>query len=161
MAEKSKITRTVTQDNFVTEKIDVIQNNLLGIYEDDGDYKISPQIVKELLSLHKVKRTTFANSVFCVGNLLGYGELVFELTFDSKTHNGKSASATLYLLEDVDKINGYLQNTIKTELEVFNEVVENFIEETYKHFNIDSEEDDDAEVLERKLDEDLDNEDSM
>ena len=163
MANNGKITRIVTQDNFVTEKIDVIQNNLLGVYDDEGNYSIAPQIIEELLKLHKVKRATFANSVFCVGSLLGYGEIVFELTFSSKTHNGKSASATIYLLEDVDKINGYLQNTIKTKLEDFNDDVENFIEETYKHFNIDSndEDEDDAEVLERKLDEDLENEDSF
>ena len=113
MANNGKITRIVTQDNFVTEKIDVIQNNLLGVYDDDGNYSIAPQIIHELLHLHKVKRATFANSVFCVGNLLGYGELVFELTFSSRTHNGKSASATLYLLEDVDKINGYLQSIFR------------------------------------------------
>ena len=120
MAEKSRFTRRATQDNFVTEKIDVIENNLLGTYDDDGEYVIAPQIIKELLSLEKVKKRTFANSVFCIGNLLGYGEIVFELVFDEKTHNGKSASATLYLLEDVHKINGYLQNTIKSRIEHFN-----------------------------------------
>ena len=162
MAEKSRFTRRVTQDNFVSEKIDVIENNLLGTYDDDGEYVIAPQIIKELMSLEKVKKRTFANSVFCLGNLLGYGEIVFELVFDEKTHNGKSASATLYLLEDVHKINGYLQNTIKSRIESFNENVENFIEATYKFFNIKSEddEDDDSEVLERKLKDDLDLEDS-
>jgi len=164
MAKNGRFTRITTQDKFVTEKIDVIQNNLLGSYDDDGNYSLAPKIVQELLSLRKLKRATFANSVFCVGSLLGYGELVFELLFDSKTHNGKSASATLYLLEDVDKINGYLQNTLKTKLEDFNDEVENFIQETYKHFNIDTsedEEEDDAEVLERKLKDDLENEDSF
>lgn len=163
MAEKNRFTRRVTQDNYISEKIDVIENNLLGTYDVDGEYVIAPQIIKELLSLEKVKKRTFANSVFCVGNLLGYGELIFELVFDEKTHNGKSASATLYLLEDVHKINGYLQNTIKSRIEHFNENVENFIEATYKFFNIKAEEDDDdddSEVLERKLKDDLDLEDS-
>lgn len=163
MAEKNRFTRRVTQDNYISEKIDVLENNLLGTYDADGEYVLAPQIVKELLSLEKVKKRTFANSVFCVGNLLGYGELIFELVFDEKTHNGKSASATLYLLEDVHKINGYLQNTIKSRIEHFNENVENFIEETYKFFNIkaeEDEEDDDAEVLERKLKDDLESEDS-
>ncbi len=163
MAEKNRFTRRVTQDNYISEKIDVLENNLLGTYDADGEYVIAPQIIKELLSLEKVKKRTFANSVFCVGNLLGYGELIFELVFDEKTHNGKSASATLYLLEDVHKINGYLQNTIKSRIEHFNENVENFIEATYKFFNIKAEEDDeddDAEVLERKLKDDLDLEDS-
>lgn len=162
MADKSKLSRKITQDKFVTEKIDVIKNNLLGSYDDDGNYNFASQIISELIHLNKVKKTTFGNSVFCVGNLLGYGELVFELLFDSKTHNGKSASATLYLLEDVDKINGYLQNTIKTKIEDFSEEVENFIEETYNHFNIHNEEDDDEdEGRERKLLDDLDSEDSF
>lgn len=160
MAEKNRFTRRITQDNYISEKIDVIENNLLGSYDADGEYIIAPQIIKELLTLEKVKKRTFANSIFCVGNLLGYGELIFELVFDEKTHNGKSASATLYLLEDVHKINGYLQNTIKSRLENYNENVENFIESTYKFFNIKSEEDDDSEVLERKLKDDLDAEDS-
>jgi len=164
MAKNSKFTRIVTQDNFVTEKIDVIQNNLLGDYDDEGNYSIAPQIIKELIELNKSKRTSFANSIFCVGSLLGYGELVFELLFDAKTYNGKSASATLYLLEDVDKINGYLQNTLKTKLgDYSNNVAENFVEETYKFFNVSTADDDsdDAEVLERKLSDDLDNEDSF
>ena len=163
MADKRKLSRKTTQDNFVTEKIDVIKNNLLGSYDDEGNYIIATQIVSELLKLDKVKKTSFGNSVFCVGNLLGYGEIVFELLFDSKSHNGKSASATLYLLEDVDKINGYLQNTIKTKLEDFNEDVENFIEETYSHFNISTDDDDDDDDVkeEKKLLDDLDNEESF
>ena len=163
MAKNNGMYRKVTQDNFVTEKIDVIQNNLLGSYDDEGNYTIAPQIVEELIELDKVKKTTFGNSIFCVGNLLGYGELVFELLFDSKTHNGKSASATLYLLEDVDKINGYLQNTIKTKLEDFSEDVEDFIEETYDHFNIELEDDDDDddEGRDRKITDESELEDSF
>lgn len=162
MANNRKLVRTATQDNFVTEKIDVITNNLLGNYDDNGNYSIAPQIISELVELKKFKKTSFANSVFCVGRKLGYGELVFELLFDSKSHNGKSISATLYLLEEVDKISGYIQNTIKTKLEDYNEDVDNFMAETYSHFNIlmSEEDDEDSEVLERKLKDDIYNEDS-
>lgn len=161
MAKDIRMQRKLTQDNFVTEKIDVIQNNLLGSYDDDGNYVIAPQIVEELIALEKIKKTAFGNSIFCVGSLLGYGELVFELLFDSKTSRN-NAAATLYLLEDVDKINGYLQNTIKTKLEDFNRNVDDFIEATYAHFNIQPEEDDDEdEGKERKLIDDLNSEDSF
>lgn len=161
MAEIGEITRKITQDNFVTERIDVIKNNLLGSYDDDGDYVIAPQIVKELLEMEKIKKTTFANSVFCIGNLLGYGEIVFELIFNSKTKDGVNAVASLYVLEDIDKINGYLQNTIKTHLADFHEDVENFMEETYAYFKIvNSPDEDDADVLERKLIDDLENDSS-
>ena len=87
MASNRKLVRAATQDNFVTEKIDVIKNNLLGTYDDEGNYIISSQIVNELLQISKIKKSSFGNSIFCVGNLLGYGELVFELLFDSRTHN--------------------------------------------------------------------------
>lgn len=161
MAKENRFERKLTQDNFATEKVDVIQNRLLGSYDDNGNYIIAQPIIEELIELEKVKKTVFGNSIFCVGNLLGYGELVFELLFDTKTsHN--NAAATLYLLEDVDKINGYLQNTIKTKLQDFNRNVDNFIEATYQHFNIISEEDDEEdEGKERKLLDDLNNEDSF
>lgn len=163
MADNNKFTRKLTQDNFITEKIDVIQNNLLGSYDSEGKYTIAPQIVEELIKMNKLKKTVFGNSIFCVGNLLGYGEIVFELLFDSKTRGNSFAQATIYVLEEVDKINGYLQNTIKTKLETFSHAVDGFIEETYKHFNIVSEEDDedDDEGKERKLLDDLNNEDSF
>lgn len=161
MTKDNRIVRKLTQDNFVTERVDVIENRLLGSYDDDGNYIIAQQIVEELIELPKVKKTVFGNSIFCLGNLLGYGELVFELLFDTKT-SGNTAAATLFLLEDVDKINGYLQNTIKTKLQDFNRNVDNFIEATYEHFNISAEEDDDEdEGKEKKLLDDLNNEDSF
>lgn len=161
MTKDDRIVRKLTQDNFVTERVDVIENRLLGSYDDDGNYIIAQQIIEELIELPKVKKTVFGNSIFCLGNLLGYGELVFELLFDTKT-SGNTAAATLFLLEDVDKINGYLQNTIKTKLQDFNRNVDNFIEATYEHFNILLEEDDDEdESKEKKLLDDLDNEDSF
>lgn len=163
MAKNNELSRKLTQDNYVTEKIDVIQNNLLGSYDDDGHYTIAPQIIEELIAMDKVKKTVFGNSIFCVGQLLGYGEIVFELLFNSTTTGNSNALATLFVLEDVDKINGYLQNTIKTKLEDYSRNVDNFIESTYEHFNISTEEDDDDEDdgRERKLINDLNSEDSF
>lgn len=164
MAANRKLNRKLTQDNFITEKIDVIKNKLLGSYNDNGEYIISDKIKTELIALPKHKRTSFGNSVFCVGSLLGYGELVFELNFDSKIHGDRNAAATLYILEDVDKINGYLQNTLKTKVDSFFEHVDDFMESTYNYFHIVKEEDDDDsedEGRERKIIDDLENEDSF
>ena len=36
--EENRFTRKPTQDNYVSEKIDVFTNNLLGDYDDDGNY---------------------------------------------------------------------------------------------------------------------------
>ena len=94
--------------------------------------------------------------MFCIGRLLGYGEIYFELSFNKKSEDS-NAKVALYLLEDVDKINGYLQNVIKTKIADFSSDVANFMEETYSRFNITDESDDDAEKEQKSLDEiDLD-----
>jgi len=130
-----KFTRKITQDDFITEKNDVIKNNLLGNYDENNEYHISQQIVEELISIDKLKKTTFGNSVFCVGNLLGYGEITFEVVYNNKT-NDAQAQAFLFVLENVDKINGYLQNTIRTQIAHFTSDLDDFIEESYQKFNI-------------------------
>lgn len=130
-----KFTRKITQDDFITEKNDIIKNHLLGNYDDNNEYHISEKIVEELISIEKLKKSSFGNSVFCVGNLLGYGEIVFEVVYDNKTSN-TSAQAFLFVLENVDKINGYLQNTIRTQIAHFTSDIEGFIEESYEKFNI-------------------------
>lgn len=132
------LTRKETVDNFVTEKIDVYKNNLLGDYDDNGVYFISPQIVEELIKLPKEQTSSFDNSYFCVGELLGYGEITFQLTFGKKSNDRQKVGATLYLLEAVDKINGYVQNTIKTKLAVFENTVTNFMEKTFAFFSVKS-----------------------
>ena len=43
--ENDKLVRKNTQDNFVTENYDIIKNNLLGDYDDNGNYFISPLIL--------------------------------------------------------------------------------------------------------------------
>ena len=161
MEKQIELTRKATQDNFVTEKFDVIKNNLLGSYDDNDEYVIPSQIIDELISLKKIKKTSFGNSIFCVGNLLGYGEIAFELLFNSTTDENGKALASLYVLEDVDKINGYLQNTIKTKLGDFSEDIDNYIQLVYDHFNVITEEDDDSDDEGKELLDDLYEEDSF
>lgn len=160
MVDEGGLTRKLTLDEFVTEKIDVIKNNLLGSYDEQGNYFLSRPVIEELLKLTKVKKSSFGNSIFCVGTLLGYGEIVFEVSFNNKTNDGKNAKATLYVLEGVDKINGYLQNTLKTKLAEYVSDVSHFMEEAYKYFRVslkplEVDDDDDAdEGRERKVTED-------
>ncbi len=144
------LTRKETLDNFVTEKIDVYKNNLLGNYDNKGVYFISPQIVDELIKLPKEQTSSFDNSYFCVGELLGYGEITFQLSFGKNLNDKEHADATLYLLEAVDKINGYVQNTIKTKLAVFENTVNNFMEKTFAFFSVKKKKSDD-EGMDRKI----------
>lgn len=132
---EDKIIRKTTQDDFVTEKVDIIKNNLLGFYDANNEYHIASPIIDELIAIEKLRKSSFGNSVFCVGNLLGYGEIVFEILYNTKTDNN-SAQAYLFVLEDVNKINGYLQNTLRTQIAHFTSGVENFIEQSYQKFNV-------------------------
>lgn len=131
----NKFTRRESVDNFVTERVDVIKNNLLGNYDDQGKYFITNQVITELISVPKRKKTTYENAMFCVGDLLGYGQITFQIVFSNKLKK-EDATATLYLLEGVDKVNGYYQNTIKTKVAIFKNSVNNFLKEALNFFNV-------------------------
>lgn len=153
--------RKDTQDNFVTEKMDIIKNNLLGEYDDNGNYHIAPQIVNELIELKKVRKSSYNNSMFCSGSLIGYGEIMFEITFDNSRDDEDLATSSLFVLEEVEKVNGYLQNIIKTKIAEFKSTVENFLDDSYSKFHVTDETDEgDDEGKEKKSLEDLNIEDS-
>ncbi len=159
--ENDKFTRKNTQDNFVTEKMDIIKNNLLGQYDEKGNYNIAPQIVNELINLKKIRKSSYNNSMYCSGNLLGYGEILFEICFDNSRDDDKNATSSLFVLEEVDKVNGYLQNIIKTKIAEFKSTVEDFLHDSYERFNVsDESEEGDDEGKEKKTLDDLTIDDS-
>lgn len=127
--------KSSTQDEFTTEKVNVISNCLLGNYDENGEYIIPNNIVKELIEVKKLKKSVFKNSVFCGAFVPGYGEMVFEVTFQKNTVK-EIAMSELYLLENEYKVNGYIQNTIRTKIASFTDQLDGFIENTYDHFNI-------------------------
>ena len=160
--ENTNFTRKQTQDNFVTEKVDIFKNNLLGEYDDDGHYDIAPQIVNELLELKKSRQKSYDNSMFCSGLLLGYGEIIFEIKYEKEKDEQGNAKASLYVLEEVDKINGYLQNVLRTKIAEFASNDDDFIEESYRRFNVTNESDEgDDEGQEKKSLEDFNLDDSF
>lgn len=131
---ENKFVREISQDALVTEKTDIFLNGLLGVYNNNGEYFISPKITEELVKIEKAKKYAFDNSIYCESNLPGIGEIMFQIEY-SMLPNGDS-SAKLYILENVYKINGYLQNTIKTFLTEYIDTFDNFIEKTYNAFNV-------------------------
>ena len=126
--------KNVTQDNYTTEKVNVISNCLLGSYVD-GEYVISEEIKNELITIKKLKKSVFRNSVFCNAHIAEYGDVVFEVVFQKNTVKN-IAMAELFVLENENKVNGYIQNTIRTKVGEFVENLDNFIEKAYAHFNI-------------------------
>ena len=131
---KNMISNTTSQDNFATEKVNVISNCLLGDYVEE-QYFISDEIKKELVNVKKVKKSVYKNSVFCSSFIAGYGDVVFEVTFQ-KNSVRNMAMAELFVLENEYKINGYIQNTIRTKVSEYTDSIDDFIEKAYKYFNI-------------------------
>lgn len=123
-----------SQDNYTTEKINVICNGLLGEYVN-GKYIIPSVVADELLNLPKYKKSTFKNSVFVTSFLPTHGEIVFELIYEKNTSNN-TAKATIYVLENEYKVNGYLQNTVKTKLTSYVDDLDGFIEKSYDKFKV-------------------------
>ena len=119
-----------SQDNFTTEKVNVISNCLFGNYVNN-EYIITDDIKDELVNVRKVKKSVFKNSVFCGAYIVGYGDIIFEVTFQKNTVKS-IAKAELFVLENEDKINGYIQNTIRTKVGEYIDELDNFIEKTYK-----------------------------
>lgn len=115
MANNSGLEKEKTADLFATEKVDVVKNALLGDYTQYGEYVIAQELIDKLVLIQKEKTGTFMNSIFCEASLEKYGKLQFEIVF-KKNSKTKKAVCELYLLEQVEKINGYMTNTIKTPL---------------------------------------------
>jgi len=142
-----EIYRMQTLDGFLSERMNVHSNALFGFIDRSGKYFIPQRIKMELIKLKKVKRNVYDNSVFCVANCLGVGEVAFEIKYQKESIDG-IAQCELYLLENVYKINGYCCDTIRTKLAVFEASVKDFLEKSYSAFNISlTQEDDDDDVL--------------
>lgn len=132
---ENKFIRNISQDALVSEKTDIVFNSLLGVYDNNGNYFIAPEIINELISFEKAKKYAFQDSVFCESNIPGFGEIMFEISFH-KNPEKNEFSAKLFLLENVYKINGYLQNTIKTLISEFKSDMKDFVEKVYKNYNV-------------------------
>ena len=138
--------KILTQDGFLTERIDVHQNALLGDYDQSGKYFICQEIIAELMAMPKIKKSVYNNSMFCYSNNLGIGELVFEVHYDKKVKNG-FATSKIYILENVYKVNGYYSNTIKTEIGEYNDTVQDYMDKSYSYYNIKLTDDDGREEI--------------
>ncbi len=149
--DDNQLHREGSLDNYTSENVSAISNCLLGEYDEQGNYVISDLIKEELVKLTKYKKTTFNNSVFCVVNRPGIGEMVFKIDYEKNTKDN-IAKATMYILENLYKVNGYLQETIKTKVAEFTGDLQGFIENSYEHFHVTVRwDDDDADVKEKKF----------
>lgn len=127
--------KDISIESTTVEQASTVGSRLLGKYNDKNEYVIAPAIVKELYVVSKLKKTTFRNSVFCTSYMPEYGELTFEVVYEKNSQNN-TAKATMYLLEKEYKVNGYYQNTIKTKIGDYIADLNDFIQNSYKEFNV-------------------------
>jgi len=131
----SSFSKIASMDGFVSERFVVHRDKLLGNYDQGGKYTISNKIIKELMQMRKIKKHTYDNSLFCISDILGIGEILFEIKY-SKKAVGKKASSKIYVLEDVYKVNGYYINTIRTQIGEFVSTVDNYLQKSYDYYNV-------------------------
>ena len=123
---------------------DVIDNCLLGDFDAKGNYVVSPIIVEELLKMKKVFVSAFEKSVFVesVREFEDYGKINFRLKWALNKQGEKVV--VLELLENVNRVNGYFQNTNHVSLLGISINDNTTTEAIYKYFNVVKNADDDG-----------------
>ena len=134
MAPKFKMAKTF--DEYTTEKLDIVQNKLLGDYNANGIYVINKKISAELLDLKKIKKESYNNEIFCT-SVTTSGRIVdFEIEF-KKNSASKLAVAELSVLEGVPKQGGRMMNIIKTPIGKFTgEITPDFVDKALAKFKV-------------------------
>ena len=92
---------------------DIVDNCMLGNFNGKGEYIVSPLIIDEIIKLKKVYVSAFDKSIYCetLKEFKGYGNINLRLTIKQNTPKSGTTTAVLELLETVNKVNGYYQNT--------------------------------------------------
>lgn len=95
-----------------TQRNDVIDNGLLGDYNMVGAYVVNNAIVEELLKIKKVYTDSFGKSIFCESLKLFDGKPIkFRLNINSGVPTHTKVTASLELMEDIKRVNGFYTNT--------------------------------------------------
>lgn len=124
-------------DNYITTQHNDIRNNyMLGMYNENGDYYIDDDILKALVNIPKIKLAKYQTMQFLTSTEAFGDKGVLQFCVVTTRKDGK-ASATLKLMEPVNKINGYIQNTNMFATAFFTDVDDDeFLAKTEKVFNI-------------------------
>lgn len=117
---------------------DVVDNLMLGNYNEFGEYEIQPEILKELLECKKVVTDNYENILFVesLTKISSFGNLNFAVKIINSEQSSHK-TAVLEVLEPIYKAKGYIENTQATIIKKinlpFNDI---FKSEVYKAFNI-------------------------
>ncbi len=120
-----------------SRKYDVIANALLGNYDDDGHYTIAPEILKELAGLRKLVGTTNEFGTELKAPYKNGVSFNFLLKLGKENPETHTAESTLYLMEIINKVNGYIQNILTTPVATYTyKFDEHYKDYCYRAFNV-------------------------
>lgn len=124
-------------ENYITTQHNDIRNNyMLGEYNENGDYYIEDAILKALVNIPKIKLAKYQTMQFLTSTESFGDKGLLQFCVVTTRKDGK-ASSTLKLMEPVNKINGYIQNTNMFDIAFFTDVDDDeFLSKTEKVFNI-------------------------
>lgn len=125
MNENEKYEREDSETGFATKnseiallkasrKYDVIANELLGNYDKDGHYTISNEILNELARLKKFVGVTNEFGTELKAPYKDGRTFNFILKIGKEDPETHKAESVLYLMETINKVNGYIQNVLTT-----------------------------------------------
>lgn len=126
-----------------TQRNDVIDNSLLGDFNMVGSYVINNNLITELIKMKKIFTDSYSKAIFCESLKKFDGESYkFRLNIISNSPSKGKVTASLELLEEISRTNGYYKNTnsVMIDSKVFPDTkdVDSKIFKTYNILNKDS-----------------------
>ena len=116
---------------------DVIDNNMLGDFNNDGHYVVDKGIINEMIMTVKVVTKSFGNFRFCetTKKFDGVGHIKFAIDLSPNPEDGQ-AVAVLVLLESMKACNGFIENTNGLAIAKFvGNNDKSFVERAMRYFN--------------------------
>lgn len=87
------------------------KNNLLGYYNKNNEYTINPEIISNLIQEPKNIESMSKEKIECSCYISGFGNINFEILITTKED---CCFTDLYIVEEVNKINGYVKQVERT-----------------------------------------------
>lgn len=140
-----------------SQAVDVMNNLMLGDFNEKGNYVLNKAMVMQLVKMVKIYQYSFGSTTFCqsMSDVGGYGKIDFAVKMRNNAQNG-TVTATLQLLETIDRANGYYQNTNTAPIAVYTAPESNtYIVDMLKFFNIISKKEEGLLKKERDDEEDI------
>lgn len=122
-----------------SQKIDVINNLMLGDYNQKGAYVLNEDLIEQLVKLTKVYQYSFGSTMFCesLSEVEEFGKIDFAIKIKTDSPSKGKATAILEILESIDKANGYYTNTNIAQISTFTALDSpSFVVDALKHFNV-------------------------